>query len=209
MRGSYGSPESIRIRQRLGKEMPWGPLFATRRNFECRYFAVERYFVEKYLKRPSSVLIIGSGNGPEARLIAANGHRIVCFDIGFLYVKSGSLLCAREKLGNIHFLQADMYALPFGKKTFDFVFFSIYPVAGERRFEVLRQVRQILRPGGMMLLTTLTPLYSRLPTADTVLLAEEEMAEEITNIAGCGFLFHECLVDPIRTEYRLAVFEAR
>jgi SAM-dependent methyltransferase len=208
MTGFSERSEGVRIGRKLHRETPWGPEFGRRRNFEGGYFTVERQFVEKYLKKPSSVLVFGSGNGREARPIAGDGHRIVCFDIGFLYVKGGSLLCAREGLGNIHFLQADMYALPFASETFDFVFFTLYSVAGERRFEVLHSIREILRPKGIVLLITLTPLYRRLLTPDTVLLSEEEMAEEIVNMARCGFRFHESSVDPIRNGYRFAVLEA-
>ena len=208
MTGSCERPEGVLFRESLARGMPWGPLFAERRNFEYGYFTVEGHFVEKYLKKPSSVLVFGSGNGREARPIARAGHRIVCFDIGLLYVKGGSVLCTREGLENIHFLQADMYALPFAKETFDFVFLSMYCVAGKRRFEVLSRVRETLHSGGMVMLTTLTPLYARLPTPDTVLLAEEEMDEEIKKIEGCGFRFLESRVDPSRNEYRKAVLEA-
>ena len=162
MIGSVERPETVRFHESLDKEMPWGSLFAERCNFESGYIALERYFVDKYLKKPSSVLVFGSGNGREARPIAWNGHRIVCFDIGFLYVKSGAVFCAREGLQNIHFLQADMYALPFAGEAFDFVFFSIYGVAGEWRFDVLRRVREILRPGGMVMIVTVTPIHLHL-----------------------------------------------
>jgi SAM-dependent methyltransferase len=208
MTGFCERPEGLRF---LARGMPWGPLFAERRNFEYGYFTSEHHFVAKYLKKPSSVLVFGSGNGREARPIAADGHWIVCFDIGFLYAKGGSMLCAREGLGNIHFLQADMYSLPFAIDTFDFIFFSIYPTAGKRRFEVLHQVREILRPGGMVMVMIPTPLYRRhipnLPP-DFVTLTEEEVAEEIVRIEECRFRFRESSVDPVTNRQRSAVFEA-
>ena len=90
---------------------------------------------------------------------------------------------------NIDFLQADMYALPFAIETFDFIFFSIYPTAGKRRFEVLRQAREILHPGGIVMLLIPTPLYRRrnpsLPP-DVVTLTDEEIAEEIVKIKEVG-----------------------
>ena len=212
MRRSCESSKGLTVGQRLGREMPWGPPFAERRNFEWGYFTLERHFVDKYLKKPSSVLVIGSANGREARPIAADGHRIVCVDIGFLYVKGGSILCTREGLGNIHFLQADMHALPFAIDTFDFIFFSIYPAAGTRRFEVLHKVRDTLRPGGTVILLIPTPFYrgfySSLPIPDMLILTEEEMVEEIVNIEECRFRFHESSVDPVRNDLRYAVFEA-
>ena len=198
MTGSWERSEGARFQESLVKGMPWGFLFAERRNFEYGYFTTEGHFVEKYLKKPSSVLVFGSGNGREARPIAGDGHRIVCFDTGFLYVKGGSILCTREGLKDIHFLQADMYALPFARETFDFIFFSMHSVAGSRRFEVLHRIREILRPGGMVMLTTLTPLYPRLPTPETV----------FKNIERCGFRFLESSIDPLVNVYRFAVFEA-
>jgi SAM-dependent methyltransferase len=202
----------VSIAQRLAREMPWGLRFAARCNFEDGYFSVERYLVSKYLNKPSTVLVFGSGNGREARPIATHGHRIVCFDIGFLYVRSGHILSIREGLKDIYFLQADMYGLPFASETFDFIFFSIYASAGKRRFGVLCQVRDLLRPGGMVTLMIPTPLYPKLhpglPTPDTIVLTDEEMTEEIVRIERCRFRFLESSVDPIRNEYRTAVFEA-
>lgn len=127
-------------------------------------------------------------------------------------MKSGAVFCAQEGLGNIHFLQADMYTLPFVGETFDFIFFSTYGVAGERRFELLHRVREILRPGGMVMIVTVTPLHlnlhggSLLP--NIVMRTEDEMVDEIAKIERCRFRFHECCVDPTRREYRFAIFEA-
>ncbi|MGD0237898.1 MAG: class I SAM-dependent methyltransferase [Syntrophorhabdales bacterium] len=205
------SIEEARLAQRFCKELPAGPEFATRRNFESGYLAVEQRLVGKYLKKRSSVVVVGAGNGPEARPIASDGHLIVCFDVGFLYVRSGAALCEREKLGNVHFLQADMHALPFAHERFDFVFFSIYPMAGGRRFEVVCQIRKVLRPGGIMLLMTPTPLYpQRFPwrPSQMVILTDGEMPEEIMNVEACGFRFRESSIDEERAEYRFAVFEA-
>jgi len=195
----------------LSKNLPWGKLFATRSNFECGYFIDEGYFVTKYLKTPSDVLVMGSGNGREARPICRQGHKIVCFDIGGLYCASGEALFRKEGIRTVYFVEADIFRLPFAENSFDFIFFSLYSTVGERRFEMLKNIRFVLRPSGLILLGCLTPLYrekyKRLPLGGRIFISSET---ELNNeVSSCGFDFLESRVDAKRPEYRFSILRGK
>jgi len=186
---------------------PAGRLFATRRNFESGFNAEERRLAEAYLKRPCNVLIIGSGNGREARPISADGHKIVCIDKVLLYLQCGQRLSAGEGMSDVGFLAADMHHLPFRKASFDFVFFSLYSIALDKRFEVIKEIREILRPGGLILLSADTTLHRSLYRhvknlsyfiIDTV----DDLQKEVSQ---CGFDVLEGRVNPLRPEYLHAI----
>jgi SAM-dependent methyltransferase len=191
----------------------WGFLFAGRANFDFGYLEGERYLVDKYFNKRNCVLIIGSGNGREARPICRQAKTIVCIDTGWLYLMSGKQLFKSERIGNTHFVQADMFQLPFAKKSFDFVFFSMYSFAARRRFEVLRHIRDLLKPDGLVLLLCGTPLYEKisrqrkvhLPHRVTCVRSAGELRREISL---CGFRMLESQVDSKRPEYRYSLLQA-
>jgi len=195
------------LKEVFRKVFPWGTLFAERSNFEWGYFIEEGRLVAKYLKPQSDVLVIGSGNGREARPICRDGHRIVCMDIGLLYLICGQKLFAAEGVWNVDFVQVDVANLPFMSCCFDFVFFSLYSSQGERRFDVMNRIRRILRIDGFLLLTVCTPLYKQLhPNLDdwTWVSSVEQLYQEVSS---CGFELLESVVDPSRPEYRFSMLK--
>jgi hypothetical protein len=195
----------------LSKNLPWGKLFATRSNFEDGYLIDEGYFVTKYLKTPSEVLVMGSGNGREARPICRQGHKIVCFDVGGLYCSSGQALFRKEGIRNVYFVEADIFHLPFIESSFDFIFFSLYSTVGERRFEMLKNIRFVLCPSGLVLLGCLTPLYrqqhKKLPLGGYIFISSE--AELNNEVSSCGFDLLESRVDAKRPEYRFSILRGK
>ena len=187
----------------IHRDLPWGAVFATRSNFEWGYFIDEGQLVAKYLRSPSDVLVIGSGNGREARPICRDGHWIVCMDIGQTYLKSGQKLFANSGIQNVLFLQANMAQLPFKEYSFDFIFFSLYGV-GKKRFDVLAGIRRVLRLNGLILLTVGTPLYKvKYDLVTEVYIANEAQLRE--EVSPCGFEVLESSVDPERPEYRVSI----
>lgn len=198
---------SEELKHTLRSLCPWGSLYVERRNYEGGYFATESYLVDKYLQTPSTILIIGAGNGREARPIRDDGHRIVCIDIGLLYLLSGQKLFASEDAQNISFVLADATGLPFANQCFDFVFFSLYSSLGKSRYSVMTRVRQVIRPSGFLLITTCTPLYKRLyphpKTANWAWISNDTQLQQ--EVSLCGFELLESQVDPARSEYRFAL----
>lgn len=199
--------ERVLAGETFRKTCPWGVRFAGRSNFQWGYFIEEGRLVEKYLKRPSDVLVIGSGNGREARPICRDGHRIVCIDIESMYLKSGQNLFAREGIQDIRFIKANMAKLPFEEESFNFIFFSLWTHAGKRRARVLEGIRRILRGDGLVLLTACTPLYKlKHPEIDEACCVADEERLRL-EVSSCGFELLESAVDPARPEYRFSILK--
>lgn len=195
------------FKEALFKGCPWGLTFFKRSNFEWGYFVKEGYLVKKYLRTPSRIMVIGSGNGREARPISTDGHKIVCMDIGPIYLKSAQKLFAKEGKNNVCFVQANMLNLPFNKESFNFIFFSLYSYAGESRFNILRDIHRILSPGGLVLLTACTPLYNKIhPRAPSAAwMSSIEQIRKETSL--CGFILLEGSVDSERPEYSFSILK--
>jgi SAM-dependent methyltransferase len=199
-----------RLKEIVKRAFPWGRFFATRANFEAGYFAQEARLVEKYLQTLSDVLIIGAGNGREARPICQHGHRIVCLDFALVYLESGKKLFGSEGAAHVRFLQADVFdGLPFADGGFDFVFFSLYSPSGERRFAAVQNIHRVLRPDGLLLLCSCTPTYRAVhPTARTEGWVWVDSIDQLRReISPCGFKLLESDVDPLRSEYRFSMLK--
>lgn len=198
--------------RRLVSELPWGLEFARRENYEIGFLESERQWVQKYLVRPGRVLVLGSGNGREARPILGLGHRILCLDLGRLYLQAGQKLAAREGAKGISFVQADVRnGLPLRPEIFDFVFFSLYSHLGDRRQAVLREVRRLVPDGGLILQLVCTEEYPGLyPSRDladwTFFRGRTRLEQEIRS---CGLELLDSQVDPERREYRVSVLRRR
>jgi SAM-dependent methyltransferase len=194
--------------QQFGKLFPWGRLFAERRNFESGYFPVEAQFVHEYVTGPSSILVIGSGNGREARPISRDGHRIVCIDIGSLYLLAGRQMFATEGVRDVDFVQADMYDLPFAPGAFDFIFFTLYSSARDRRWRALSEVHRLLRPSGHVMVMACN--LDRLENSETGEAFVIDSPEDLrADIAGCPARFEMLSSDrpADRDEYLYAILK--
>lgn len=165
---------------------------------------MEARLVARYLTAPGDVLVIASGNGREARPLVAGGHRIVCVDLGPDYLSIGRTLFAREGTTSVRFAAADMYHLPFAPRSFDFIFCSTYSRAAERRFDLLRHVARLLRPGGHVLLLGVTPVARSfaLGPEEAYIESDEQFRAEVS---GCGLEYLESGIGADAPDYRLAI----
>lgn len=187
-----------------------GPLFASRENFEWGYFTEEKKLVEKFLTKPSDVLIIGSGNGREARPICKEGHKIICIDIIESFLESGRKLFASEGINTVKFIKADMNDLPFENESFDFVFFSMYTPAGKNRFKILKDLHNILRSEGKILLISCNPYYENLYKTkykDAIFIDNVQQLQK--EVSQCGFELIESEIDAKRQEYRFSMLKKK
>jgi len=98
----------------------------------------------------SLVLEAGCGVGAQTVTLARNspGARIVSIDIA-----ADSLAAARAQveaagLGNVRFQQADLFALPFERESFDHVFVCFVLEHVARPLEALARLKEVLKPGG-------------------------------------------------------------
>lgn len=188
----------------MEKLFPWTMMFGKRDNFEGGYFAEEGALVEKYAQHPENVLILGSGNGREARPLTQRAKRLVCFDFGLGYLLAGKKLCEAEGIQNIHFLLADALHMPFPPGSFDFIFFSIYSPLKENRFDVMNDVRRIVRKGGFVLLTSYLPWASK--AIKYGFATCNDMGELEKEVSRCGFSFVEGYQDKKYNKYLFAIF---
>jgi len=196
------------LRDNFFKSCPWGPLFSKKSNFNYGYLKEEGSLVDKYFKKRDQVLIIGSGNGREARPICFLSGKVICIDIGNLYLKVGQQLCCQEKLSNIYFIQADMFDLPFSNNKFDFVFFSLYSYCNEKRFEMLLEINRIMRGDGLLLLTAETPEYRKIRDAGNYAIIENEhILRREVNLYG--FEMIEALKGTEWSEYLFSILKKK
>jgi SAM-dependent methyltransferase len=189
---------------------PWGTKYASRENFEWGYMALEGRLVASHLAAASDVLVLGAGNGREARPLARDGHRITCLDSVWMYLASGRKLFAAEGDTRVAFVRSDVReGLPFGDGVFDFTFFSLFSPLGADRFTAMREIRRTLRPGGRVLLTSHTLTYRQVfpPSEREGWFATDSEEEIRADAASAGFAVVEGGVDPDRREYRFTVLK--
>lgn len=110
---------------------------------------------------PQSILDIGGGTGDNSRGLLAfyPRARVITADLS-----TGMLARAREKGSRWHrwrgrqsFLAADMERLPLADASVDMVFSNLTVQWCQDLEQVFRECRRVLKPGGMMMYTTLGP----------------------------------------------------
>jgi SAM-dependent methyltransferase len=98
----------------------------------------------------SRVLEAGCGVGAQTVSLARNspGARIVSLDLSLESVAAAKLKVTAAGLGNVEFLEADLFALPFGPAAFDHVFVCFVLEHLSRPVDALVTLRDFVRPGG-------------------------------------------------------------
>ncbi len=100
------------------------------------------------------VLDAGCGGGGMPLSLAEHANEVVGIDPIDRFSQAGSKLAREKGLTRLHFLQADGMALPFASGSFDLVLSHavIEHVADAPLY--LRECRRVLKPGGLMFLST-------------------------------------------------------
>jgi ubiquinone/menaquinone biosynthesis C-methylase UbiE len=98
----------------------------------------------------SVVLEAGCGVGAQTVTLARNspGARIISVDISADSVAKAKMRAEAAGLTNVQFRQADIFALPFDRESFDHVFFCFLLEHLSRPVEALAALKMLLRPGG-------------------------------------------------------------
>lgn len=100
------------------------------------------------------VLDAGCGGGGTALSLAEETGFAVGLDLDARFLDSGTRLAREKAIGNAGFLQADGTRLPFRDGCFDLVFsHSVIEHVGSA-LEYLCECRRVLRPGGVLYLST-------------------------------------------------------
>jgi SAM-dependent methyltransferase len=102
------------------------------------------------LPKCARVLLVGSGDGRDAALFTALGHRAYCLD----YAHTMNLLCQEALGADASLVTGDMRWLPYTHNTFDCVWASmcIYHLQRNSLNAWLTQVSTALRPQGTLYL---------------------------------------------------------
>jgi SAM-dependent methyltransferase len=98
------------------------------------------------------VLEAGCGVGAQTVTLAARspGASFTSVDVNATSLAEAARRVDAAGLRNVSFLQADLYALPFGPASFDHVFVCFLLEHLARPVEALRALGALLRPGGTM-----------------------------------------------------------
>ena len=98
----------------------------------------------------SSVLEVGCGIGAQTITLARNSPdaKITSIDVSAASVEQARAKANEARLTNVHFQEADVFALPFAAQSFDHVFVCFVLEHLSRPLDALAILKQILKPGG-------------------------------------------------------------
>jgi SAM-dependent methyltransferase len=121
-------------------------------------------FIEKEVKkdRAARILDIGCGTGRHALELARRGYRVTGVDLSAAQLARARKLAAAEKLA-VGFRRLDARRLRF-RAEFDLALMlceGAFPLmeTDEMNFEILENAARALKPGGKLILTTLSALF--------------------------------------------------
>jgi ubiquinone/menaquinone biosynthesis C-methylase UbiE len=98
----------------------------------------------------STVLEAGCGVGAQTVTLARRspGARIVSVDIAAASLEAANAKVEAAGFTNVRFQQADIFALPFERRSFDHVFVCFVLEHVSRPLEALARLKALVRPGG-------------------------------------------------------------
>ncbi|HKW86073.1 MAG TPA: class I SAM-dependent methyltransferase, partial [Nitrospiraceae bacterium] len=132
----------------------------TTTNFErWRLLDWEIEVLDRYDIRSGRMLVLGAGWGREALDLARKGISVVGIDTNFAAIRTATRIAQSTGIP-IRFHQADLLALPYASASFGYailsdIMYSAVP-GKSRRQAWLRDLSQILLPGGLVILSFLT-----------------------------------------------------
>ncbi|MBN2470149.1 MAG: class I SAM-dependent methyltransferase [Anaerolineae bacterium] len=156
--------------------------------------------MQRPLPDSAAVLDIGTGTGFVLRQAAGANRRCTGIDHAYPMLRAAASLCRRDRWPGVSLLQADAHNLAcFPPATFDIALasFSLSECAPDR---VLRSVRRVLRPGGLLMLQEWGPYDAGDPRA----IVDDTLAAYIQPDAdGLRARLRALLAEPLPWQMRL------
>jgi ubiquinone/menaquinone biosynthesis C-methylase UbiE len=145
------SDDMRRFYENAAEQKKWGETLVA-----AGLFASEARLVQRHFRPGASVLDVGCGGGREALALAAQGFRVTAVDFVPSFVEACRAAAKARGLA-IDVREADATALPFADASFDHVM-MVGQLLGhlrprERRLQVLREIRRVMRPGAAIVST--------------------------------------------------------
>jgi ubiquinone/menaquinone biosynthesis C-methylase UbiE len=113
---------------------------------------------------PCKVLDVAAGTGIAALHLAKKGHGVTAIDISELMVRLGQ---AKARSGSlpVSFVVGNARSLPYPDEHFDLLVSVMFLYLGwshEDRVVFMNEMRRVLKPGGLLVLEVLNPLWGPL-----------------------------------------------
>ena len=127
---------------------------------------VLRYLDQSGVTRLGRVLDDGCGGGGMTVSFAEESDSVVGIDLSDRFAAAGTVLAREKGVANICFARTDGQALPFRGDAFDTVFSHAVIEHVADPLAYLREIRRVLKPGGLVFLQTapyLAPSGAHLP----------------------------------------------
>jgi 2-polyprenyl-3-methyl-5-hydroxy-6-metoxy-1,4-benzoquinol methylase len=127
---------------------------------------VLRYLDRREVTRLGRVLDDGCGGGGMTVSFAEESDSVVGIDLSDRFAAAGTVLARERGVANVSFARTDGQALPFRGRAFDTVFSHAVIEHVADPLAYLREIRRVLKPGGLVFLQTapyLAPSGAHLP----------------------------------------------
>lgn len=127
----------------------YDPLESTRLQDQATTL-VDLLHADTFYPAGSSVLEVGCGVGAQTITLARNSPdaKITSIDVSAASVEQARARIGAAGITNVHFRQADIFALPLASASFDHVFVCFVLEHLSRPLDALAILKQILQPGG-------------------------------------------------------------
>jgi ubiquinone biosynthesis O-methyltransferase len=111
------------------------------------------------LSRNSMILDAGCGAGIVTREVAKRGHQVIGVDYSYDMIEKANSICNTDGNLRVKFSQVDVESLPFKDSSFDTIVCLGVITYLECVEKTLREFSRILRPGGVLILSSLNKAH--------------------------------------------------
>jgi len=111
------------------------------------------------LSRNSMILDAGCGAGIVTRELAKKGHIVIGTDYSYDMVEKAISVCNTDRDLRVKFSQVDVESLPFKDSSFDMVVCLGVVTYLESEERALHELSRLLRPGGVLILSSLNKAH--------------------------------------------------